>query len=64
MICFKDMTFCVSKCANTKCERNFTEELHDQAVAWWGSTDFPVCFADFQPFCDAYEEPVEQQDAA
>lgn len=51
MICFKDMTFCESNCANIKCHRNITEQVKEEAEKWWGSKDYPIATADFAPAC-------------
>ena len=54
MMCYKDMTFCRSDCTNTKCFRNFTDTIREDAIKWWGSEDAPIAFADFSSSCDDY----------
>lgn len=51
MITYKDMTFCVRssramgvECGNVKCERYFTEEDREKAVA----VDLPVAWSDMK----------------
>lgn len=46
VLCFKDKTFCTADgCANRhSCDRYFTKELHDEAVKWWGSEDYPIAY--------------------
>lgn len=50
MICYRDMSFCVrsSVCGNTKCPRNYSDELHEEACKWWGNNSPPIMFADLQ----------------
>ena len=56
MICYKDMTFCYSDCANEKCYRFFGEKQNNEAAAWWGSDDAPVAFSDFSEKCPDYKK--------
>lgn len=56
MMCFKDMTFCNSDCINTKCMRNFSPKLREEAVKWWGDETFPIAYsASFKEGCDIYQ---------
>jgi hypothetical protein len=57
MLCFRDMTFCGSDCANTECRRHFGEEEKDAAHIWWGSDGAPVAFSDFSDTCPGYRKP-------
>jgi len=56
VMCFKDRTFCrFTGCVVFNiCPRSFTEELKEEALSWWGSEDYPVCFYSTKPEC--YEE--------
>lgn len=36
MICYRDMTFCVSPGCENKCGRKLTEEIQEEADKWWG----------------------------
>ena len=56
MICYRDMTFCNAECGNTECRRNFTEELREDAIKWWGNENFPVAKADFKTGCLNFKE--------
>ena len=42
MICFKDRAFCIDPKCNNECGRKLTEELHQEAIRWWGSEDYPI----------------------
>lgn len=57
MTCFKDMTFCSAKCSNTKCKRQFTDELHQQSRDWWehDPDNAPIAFSDFSKHCVEYQ---------
>lgn len=52
MMCYKDKSYCVwamrGICKNTSCERAFTQQDHAEAIAWWGSDQYPVMLADLQ----------------
>lgn len=50
MICYKDMTFCVSP--NCQCGRKLTPEIIEDAKRWWGGDGAPIATA---RFCDPYE---------
>ena len=57
MMGFRDMTFCTFRgCKNfgEACRRSYTEKVHKDATAWWGSTDYPIVLYAGEPFC--YEE--------
>ena len=55
MICYKDMTFCLSDCKNAYCERHWTAEKSESARRWWGGDNAPVAFSDFSKRCDEYQ---------
>ena len=62
MICYRDMTFCSTDCANLECPRNFTEE--EEALATlWGGINAPVAFSDFSESCGKYVEPEESYES-
>ncbi len=50
MICYKDKTFCMADCKNTKCSRFMTPELEDEARSF----GLPVAMADFSDNCADY----------
>lgn len=54
MICYKDMTFCLSDCKNAYCERHWTAEKSESARRWWGGDNAPVAFSDFSKRCEEY----------
>ena len=59
MICYKDRSWCSTKCANLECTRNFTEEERAKARAWWpGEGGPPVAFTDFKTDTCGYIHPV------
>ena len=47
-LCYKDITFCIRDCKNTKCEIN---KKHAEAAPLYG---LPVCFSNFED-CTKYE---------
>jgi len=49
MMCFRDMTFCVSKNCKNKCNRKLTQEIKDAAERWWGNKDAPIAISEL---CD------------
>jgi hypothetical protein len=53
MICFKDRTFCrFAGCESFElCPHSLTDSLKEEAIEWWGSTDYPVCFFSQPPQC-------------
>lgn len=60
MMCYRDMTFCSSDCVETRCRRNFTDEVREGARKW-GATfgheeDPPVSFSDFSGDCPDYKK--------
>lgn len=60
MICFRDMTFCGSDCANTDCHRHFGEDDSKAAQEWWGEDSehgAPVAYCDFSKDCPEYKKP-------
>ena len=56
MICYKDMTFCISKNCKNKCGRKLTEEIKQNAIKWWGSKEAPISMA---YFCDEDGEVIK-----
>lgn len=54
MICYKDMTFCVSPNCTNKCGRKLTEEIKKEAEKWWGGPDAPICVSYFCGESDEY----------
>lgn len=62
MLCYRDMTFCSQKCGNTKCRRNFTDEVSMAADLWWGDEADggpPIAMADFKSDSCGYVPPEE-----
>jgi hypothetical protein len=59
MICFRDMSFCASNCANRDCRRNYGPEEKAAAREWWGGDDAPVALANFRTGCADYKEPSQ-----
>lgn len=57
MMCYKDLTFCSAQCKNDKCDRQFTDEIHEAARKWWGGDDAPIAFMDFSTTCQEYQKP-------
>lgn len=61
MICYRDKTWCPfgdeCKKAN-KCHRAFSASDHYQAVKWWGSEDYPICFFTTKPDCFEAKEMI------
>lgn len=43
MMCYKDMTFCVSKNCINACGSKLTDEIIAAAEIWWGSPNPPIC---------------------
>ncbi len=62
MICFRGMTFCSAKCAETSCHRQFTDKERAAAAKWWEGCkgEPPVAFCNFSVACPDYK-PVETQ---
>ena len=66
MLCYRDRTFCVSKCANIECKLRFTEGDKMRAQRWWNRNEpdiakwreAPVSFADYKDaeYCIGYKE--------
>lgn len=54
MLCYKDMSFCLSGCTNTTCHRHFGPTEEKAAEVWWGGPDAPVAFMDFSGDCSDY----------
>lgn len=45
MICYQDKSFCIQKCANKECDRNFTDGIKSDACKWWGNDNPPIMFS-------------------
>lgn len=56
MICYRDMTFCVSSACVNRCGRKLTQKIRKEAWKWWGSKDAPICVSEF---CDLEGNPKE-----
>lgn len=59
MICYRDMTFCIAKCATVDCSRKYTPEVQAAADEWWGGINDqggPVAVSDFSPTCPDHLE--------
>lgn len=59
MICYRDMSFCSDSevCKNANgCSRNFTEEVRQAAIKWWGGEGAPVAFMAFRETCKEFRE--------
>lgn len=59
MICFRDMTFCDAKCANTKCHRMLTDDVKARARSWWGQPGAPIAVGDLSNGCPKFK-PIEE----
>jgi len=62
MMCYRDMIFCVAKCANTTCPLKFTDKVQQDAQKWWGNENAPVALGDLSEGCKYYKptnKPVE-----
>lgn len=47
MICYRDRAWCCSEVEAHTCGREFTEKDRQDAIAWWGSEDFPLAVTKF-----------------
>lgn len=47
MICYRDMTFCVSPDCTNECGRKLTPEIQEAAKKWWGGDDAPIAMSCF-----------------
>jgi hypothetical protein len=47
MMCYKDMTFCVSPFCENKCGRKLTTEIVQAAEEWWGNEEAPIAVGYF-----------------
>lgn len=54
MLCYRDMSFCESDCANQACSRLLTEKVRAEARRWWGKDGAPIATADFSVECKDY----------
>ena len=54
MICFRDMTFCNAKCANTACSRKLTDKVLDDFVLLDRAFFSPISVADMSENCEQY----------
>lgn len=63
MINYKDMTFCNSPCGNMECFRKLTNDVYNDAAAWWGTGNAPLSIASLSNVCDFYieEKDYEQE---
>ena len=64
-ICYRDRAFCTAyphSCANDACPRAMTPATMASAVAWWGDTDVPVCYAHLGDDCDDRIPVTEETD--
>jgi hypothetical protein len=60
MICYRDKTFCPfhDTClTGSSCVDALTREIEKDAIAWWGSSDAPICVWTEPPKC--YKEKTE-----
>ena len=57
MICYKDMTFCLSDCTNDECFRNYGPQQQAEAKQWWGDMEGepPIAMSDFSVGCEWYK---------
>lgn len=63
MLCYLDMTFCRSDCANTACRRHFGPDDEAAAKEWARRCGFdrgeaPIAWSDFSSDCENYAPPV------
>ena len=56
MICFRDMTFCVSKNCTNKCGRKLTQDVLDAARRWWGGDSAPIATS---RYCDGEADVID-----
>jgi len=56
MICFRDMTFCVSMNCTNKCGRKLTDEVRAAARRWWGGDGAPIATG---RFCDGEADAID-----
>lgn len=59
MICFRDTTFCIAKCANHLCQSKLTEQVQKDAVKWWGSEKAPIAVSDMSSNCGKFIQEVD-----
>lgn len=53
-MCYKDKTWCnfYKDCVDSKkCHRVLTDKEKLQAIKWWGSEDFLICYLTDKPKC-------------
>lgn len=72
MMCYKDMTFCISPACKNACGRKLTKEIVDAADRWWNGekeigkrTEAPIamsCFCCDTPLVDAYKQFLEKKE--
>jgi hypothetical protein len=55
MICYRDMTFCVSPACANKCGRKLTDEVRAAAKRWWKGDGAPISMAEY---CDENGEVI------
>ena len=54
MMCYKDMTFCMFHLICKKgynCELALTDQVKEEAAAWWGGPGAPICVYSTYPDC-------------
>jgi len=56
MMCYRDITFCIAECANTNCQRKFTDKVQQDAQKWWGNENAPIAVSDLSEGCEDYRE--------
>lgn len=49
MMCYRDMTFCISTACTNKCGRKLTDKIRADAERWWGKPGAPISMS---YFCD------------
>lgn len=47
MMCYRDMTFCISKDCTNECGRQLTKEIIEAADKWWGEQGAPISVSTF-----------------
>ena len=64
MLCYKDMTFCISKNCQNKCGRKLTEDIKQKADEWWGKgkNKAPICQFVGKPDC--YSNSIDCKEEA
>ena len=47
MMCYRDMTFCISPNCTNACGRKLTDKIKDDADKWWGKPGAPIAMSYF-----------------